>query len=297
MSDFHSEDAGSSPVKVTTYYCLDCERPFNSSQSLNSHRRHCRLKKEGKTWLDTLSEEAKNKITDSDTSRRKQRKNCLVCEKTVKDLEAKYCSSRCFGLDQNKSPHTQETKDKIRASLKGRKPSNTGKTKSGLPKTPQNCYVCEKGFIPSETSIQCCSITCGRIKAAITRKSNKTSTVGGYREGSGRSKSGWFNGIFCGSTYELIFVIYNLEHGIKVERCKKVLDYVFEGKQHKYHPDFEFEDDIFEVKGFWTKQAEAKRDQHPEIVVIDKNKILWMRGQCSLKDKTQKDLLAMYEVN
>lgn len=28
--------------------------------------------------------------------------------------------------------------------------------------------------------------------------------IGGYRKGSGRSKHGYYKGIYCGSTYELL---------------------------------------------------------------------------------------------
>ena len=46
------------------------------------------------------------------------------------------------------------------------------------------------------------------------------SKLGGYREGSGRSKSGYYNGIYCGSTYELCWVIYALDTQVKFDRFK-----------------------------------------------------------------------------
>lgn len=280
------------------YSCPDCERTFDNSQSLNSHRRHCRLKREGKTWLDTLSEEGKNRIKENDLSRRKPRASCPICSGTVKDLESTYCSSKCFGLAQKKSPHTEETKKKISASLKGKEPSNKGKVKIDgnlVPLQPRNCPICGLLFSPKRLRSLCCSKPCASLHRVKTKKERGTNKSGGYREGSGRSKSGWYRGLFCGSTYELIFLVWFLENGTPVSRCQTVLEYEFEGKTHKYHPDFEVKNVLYEVKGYWTKQSEAKRDQHPEVVVMDKYDILSMKDECSLKGKSLSDLVALYE--
>jgi hypothetical protein len=81
--------------------------------------------------------------------------------------------------------------------------------------------------------------------------------MGGYREGSGRSKSGYYNGIYCGSTYELCWVIYNIDHQIKFER--------FPGKLEKngitYYPDFLLSDGktIVETKGYEKQESVDKK--------------------------------------
>lgn len=77
--------------------------------------------------------------------------------------------------------------------------------------------------------------------------------MGGYRKGSGRSKSGYYKGIYCGSTYELCWVIYNLDHNIKFDR--------FPGKIEKdgvvYYPDFLLADGktIVETKGYEKQES------------------------------------------
>ena len=38
---------------------------------------------------------------------------------------------------------------------------------------------------------------------------------GGKRHGSGRGKKGWYKGYYCDSTWELAWVIYQLDHGVK----------------------------------------------------------------------------------
>ena len=76
---------------------------------------------------------------------------------------------------------------------------------------------------------------------------------GGYRQGSGRSKSGYYKEIYCGSTYELCWVIYNLDHQIGFDR--------FPGKLKKdeitYYPDFLLSDGttIIETKGYEKQES------------------------------------------
>lgn len=82
---------------------------------------------------------------------------------------------------------------------------------------------------------------------------------GGLRQGSGRSKAGWYKGIYCRSTYELAYVIYNIDHNIKFIPCKRIYEYLWNGEIHKYYPDFELEDGtIIEIKGYSNNQTEAK---------------------------------------
>ena len=73
-----------------------------------------------------------------------------------------------------------------------------------------------------------------------------TKKIGGYRNGSGRSKTGYYKGIYCGSTYELVWVIYQLDHNIKFSR----FDGVLEGCGVKYIPDFIIDNIIYEMKGY-----------------------------------------------
>ena len=86
--------------------------------------------------------------------------------------------------------------------------------------------------------------------------------IGGYREGSGRSKSGYYNGIYCGSTYELCWVIYNIDHLIVFER--------FPGKLEKdgiiYYPDFLLSDGktIVETKGYEKQESVDKKTKIAE---------------------------------
>lgn len=87
----------------------------------------------------------------------------------------------------------------------------------------------------------------------------KKSGAGGYRSNSGNGKAGWYKGIACQSTYELAWVIYNLDHGIKFQKCKKVFEYEIDGQKHKYYPDFELNDGtIIEIKGYYQYTVKLK---------------------------------------
>lgn len=101
---------------------------------------------------------------------------------------------------------------------------------------------------------------------------------GGYREGSGRSKCGHYKGIYCGSTYELAWVVYNLDHKIPFERNNKGFRYSFEGRTRKYYPDFRLPDNSYvEIKGFKTIQDEAKWKKFPhKLQVLTKDELAFI---------------------
>jgi hypothetical protein len=81
--------------------------------------------------------------------------------------------------------------------------------------------------------------------------------LGGFRERSGRSKSGYYKGIYCGSTYELCWIIYNIDHNIKFERFN---GYLTDGKL-KYYPDFLIDNNtIVEIKGYHTSSVDSKKE-------------------------------------
>lgn len=85
---------------------------------------------------------------------------------------------------------------------------------------------------------------------------------GGDRINSGWSKTGYYKGIYCGSTYELCWVIHALDHGVRFER--------FEGVLKKdgvtYIPDFLLDDGItiVELKGYDVRENVNKKTKLAE---------------------------------
>ena len=86
----------------------------------------------------------------------------------------------------------------------------------------------------------------------------KQKKLGGYREGSGRSKSGYYKGIFCASTYELAWVVYRIDNQLPVERFKGYLE--DEVSNLKYYPDFFVDGSIVEIASSIEKAAVIEQD-------------------------------------
>lgn len=100
---------------------------------------------------------------------------------------------------------------------------------------------------------------------------------GGYRKGSGRGKKGWYKGYWCDSSWELAYVVYNIDHNIPFRRNHDYFLYEYDGKTHKYYPDFIEEGKYIEIKGFLRSNDPAKFKSVPNLVVItpeDINKYL-----------------------
>ena len=123
-------------------------------------------------------------------------------------------------------------------------------------KNPKICPICNN-IIPFERKhCKTCSKECGG-KAIVKTKLEK-----GYYDDPNRhfvtSKCGYYKGIYCGSTYELVYTIYNLDHNIPFERNKKGFPYEYDGRVHTYYPDYITSDGYIEIKGRWTDKVDAK---------------------------------------
>lgn len=111
----------------------------------------------------------------------------------------------------------------------------------------------------------------------IKKTAAEKHTIGGLRHGSGRGKQGWYKGYWCDSSWELAYLIWCLEHDIKIKRNKDSFEYFYNGQQRKYYPDFLLEDGVYvEIKGYYTKQTEEKINAFPKnrtLLLIDKHNI------------------------
>lgn len=80
-------------------------------------------------------------------------------------------------------------------------------------------------------------------------KSNPDHNCGGFKPGSvSNYKFGVFNNMYCDSSWELAFLVYCRDHSIQVMRNQEGFKYEFEGKSHKYYPDFIIDDTYYEIK-------------------------------------------------
>ena len=119
---------------------------------------------------------------------------------------------------------------------------------------------------------------------------------GGYREGSVKNfKSGTYKGFYCDSSWELAYVIYNLDHNIKFERNSKGFEYTYEGKKHNYYPDFILEDGTYiEIKNYKSELTESKINNFPsKIEVLYKEDLSYVFDY--VINKYGKDYIQKYE--
>lgn len=115
----------------------------------------------------------------------------------------------------------------------------------------------------------------GKIRNSMKRHPNG----GGLREGSGRGEKSWYESpiagkIYLRSSYELRFAkILDLQKK-QWSQNTEGFEYFWEGKTHRYYPDFYLhkEECFVEVKGFKTKKDEEKWKQFPfplQIVFLE----------------------------
>jgi len=99
--------------------------------------------------------------------------------------------------------------------------------------------------------------------------------AGGYRKGSGRGKGGWYKGYWCDSTYELCWLIYQLDNGKIPIRNKKGYIYTYEDKEFKYYPDFIVDDVIYEIKGYETDKdlVKYKSIKDKKLTILNKDNL------------------------
>lgn len=111
-----------------------------------------------------------------------------------------------------------------------------------------------------------------KLKISQTMKKNPKS--GGLRKGAGRGKKGYYKGYWCDSSWELAWVIYQLDHNIKIKRNWEKFEYEYNNHKYFYYPDFIIDDTYYEIKGYMTdKNIEKIRQFKGKLKVIDKDNI------------------------
>ena len=254
------------------YKCI-CGKIFTNSQAFNGHKSHCKEHQINKyNNLDTYIEKENNrkqKIRKFYTLQQQlntqlkldqwlqEEHRCEHCGKIMTEFfgSGRFCSKACA----NSRTQSTQIKQKISDTLKTSNKVSHKKTE--YLKNPDTCSICGNILPYNHKKNYCkkCTWKIPKNKLHLSESLQNSQVVGGIRHGSGIGKKGWYKGIYCDSTYELVYVIYNIDHNIPFKRCKRVYEYKYNGEIHKYHPDFELEDDtIIEIKGYINDQVYAK---------------------------------------
>lgn len=202
-------------------------------------------------------------------------KICKQCGKEfegnwTKTRESEFCSRSCSNRYSSLIKR-EEINKKVSEKTKGTIFLN-GKRVNNLElynNNPKFCEVCGKKLSFELRKLKTCSPECAReLRIEKWKASDYAKIAGGMKDRGGRGKSGWWNGYYCASTYELVFTIYNLDHGVSFERNKESFSYEYKGKKHLYYPDYIIDGKFYEVKGYWSELVDIKTAAVPGGVTV-----------------------------
>ncbi len=268
------------------YICKHCGAAFASKQAHNGHAAvHSQNWKQANAAVDRI-------MCSAVISRRvvpvrqlirhirmweQRHKTCPHCGKVFFATEAvqKYCSHRCATSHGNKQTPERTAAIKAAWTPDRREQARQDALRAGHQqatwRASRVCPLCSTTFMPKTNKQKTCSRACGlRLNGInVSRTTRGTGRVGGYRERTGGpSKKGWFRGIFCDSTWELAFVIYQTDHGHSITRNRQWWEYTdpITGLIRKYYPDFRVDGTLYEVKGLLSPLDQVKISAVPEPV-------------------------------
>ena len=99
------------------------------------------------------------------------------------------------------------------------------------------CIRCGRQFYKQIGSGLYCSDFCSHARPQSLETRQKIATA--MNESNCiRSYHGYYKNISYASSYELIFLVYCLDHNIAIERCKYTFTYIYRGEEHVYIPDY-----------------------------------------------------------
>ena len=239
------------PEKI--YVCIYCNRKFSNKQALSQHQNRCKLNPDYDTNIKNRKYHIGEKI------------KCPFCNKEYSfygiknhiDFQHTKIRKPKFNLENYKKLHHNENH-----MFKGKTFEEIfGKEKSLIIKKKISNSLKGKSHKQTEETKNKISLGMKKVNA------------GGYRKGSGIGKKGYYKGIYCDSTYELVYLIYCLENDIDIKRCTEYRKYFWKNKWRKYYPDFVVDEQIVEIKGFITEQFKAKILYNSDIKVLFKKDI------------------------
>ena len=284
------------------YICM-CGREFDTKQQLGGHHSHCEiyLTHTGRLHI-RQNVDRSNGVKSSQTLKARYQKEkaeklqawidsrpqCETCGKimTEKFGTGRFCCKACA----NTRTHSEETKKKIAKSIQKlvlhdmsllynqqrvgkiiqQQRERAERIRQRYDVNPKLCVICNRSIAYEHRNRKTCCTECQyKLSGIISRNSAQrkggNNNVQGVR---GTAHYGTYKGIHCDSSFELAFVIYCLEHNIQFERNTQGFDYIYEGENKKYFPDFIINGTYIEIKNYWSEQVQAKIDCFPENLIL-----------------------------
>lgn len=259
------------------HICKYCGKEFETSQKLGGHVSRCKLNPNSKELFNKIGKEKHNNANFKEY--------IFICECCGKEYKLilsennynkgkykKTCSETCAHKLSIKNCNNEIRKINISNTIHNLiKLNNTGNK-------IKICEYCGKEFTNLDNnSNQYCSNECmikGRSKKLS--ESAKRNKFGGLNPNTTHKhyKRGYYNNIWCDSSWELGFVVYCLEHNISIKRNTSYKEYSFENKIYKFYPDFIINNnELVEIKGFITPKNKAKIEQIRDVTFIYKTEI------------------------
>lgn len=274
-------------------FICECGKQFTEAQRFNGHKANCpvHMKACGKydSWIENKKLQwAKSAATSKKIAVKKREDElkkwisekhvCKKCGKTMTEKWGKgiFCSRHCA----NSRVHSDESKHKISASLILNHPGGTrkqinGKLRQNYYENPSICQICGSKLPYDKRNNKVCCKKCQNAlesQLAIKRCTEQGTNL------CGKGLRGYYKGYYCQSSWELAFVIYCLEHDIKLIRNKRRFSYIFKNVERSYFPDFYLlkTDEYVEVKGYYDEKMKAKEQYFPKdkrLIVLKKNEM------------------------
>ncbi len=262
------------------HICKFCGKEFNSGIQLGGHIVLCDNNPNRKRTIRKIRSALDKTINEKNPLIHKSL-YCEICgepytidcrqSEWISGTYKKTCSRKCASKLSAKHTDLESRNKKTSETIK--KSFNFDRDEKCKPIKTRKCERCGTEFRTSSGAIYCSDECRERSRSENISKSCKGHT-GGLRVNSYKQyKSGYYKGIHCDSSYELAFLVYNLDNGVERKRNSVYLEYEYEGRTFKYYPDFEIDGKLYEIKGYESDKDVAKRMQHPEVIQIDKDAI------------------------
>lgn len=281
---------------MTKFINAKCD--FCGKEYIANKKSYQNSERKGQKHYCSISCQMKSRMNGKIVTCKSCGKEFYVAKSSINNSGNNFCCVRCaHDFIDHSHRHSYDTRKKISKSLKIYNLLNKRDiVRRDIVRHEKTCPICGKIFFVEKCNIDkiYCSRECYNNDTNLKyRKKNG----GGKRHGSGRGKKGWYKGYFCDSSWELAFVIYNLEHGIKFERNKQGFEYEFDGEKHKFYPDFILEDGTYvEIKGYFDdKNKEKIKCFNKNIIILSRNEIKQYIDY--VEEKYGKNFIEKYDSN